>query len=100
MTRLFTTATIAICLGATATLAISKGNVNLNSNKSGEARLAADGAFRDGLYLGELAAQAGQLQGPAIGRWSTDRDRSMFAAGYRRGYAETLASANSELEVK
>jgi hypothetical protein len=46
------------------------------------------------LYLGKLAAERGQTQHPAIGRWSTDRDRSMFAAGYRRGY-ESLAAVVS-----
>jgi hypothetical protein len=99
MTKFFTTATIAICLGATATLAISNSNVNLNSNKNEEARLAADGAFRDGLYLGKLSAESGQPLRPAIGRWSSDQDRSLFSAGYRRGYAETLAGTNSD-EVK
>jgi hypothetical protein len=93
MTRFFTTATIAICLGATATLAVSNGNVSPNQNQ--EARLAADGAFRDGLYLGKLSAERGQPLRPTVGRWSTGEDRSRFEAGYRRGYAETLASANS-----
>jgi hypothetical protein len=95
MTKFFTTATIAICLGATATLAITHSDVSLNQDQ--EARHAADGAFQDGLYLGKLSAESGQPPRPAIGRWSTDQDRSMFAAGYRRGYAETLASANSEV---
>ncbi len=91
MTRLFTYATIAVCLGATATLAISNRNAALNPNA--EARLAADGAFRDGLYLGKLAAQASQPQRPAVGRWSTEQDRSMFAAGYHRGYNESPTSS-------
>ncbi len=91
MTGFFTTVTVALCLGATATLAISKRNGTLNSNP--EARFAADGAFRDGLYLGRLTAQQGQPARPGVGRWSSDQDRSMFAAGYRRGYSESLASA-------
>jgi hypothetical protein len=95
MTRFFTTATIAICLGATATLAVSNGNVSLSPNQNQEDRLAADGAFRDGLYLGKLSAERGQPLRPTVGRWSTGEDRSRFDAGYRRGYAETLASANS-----
>ncbi|HWW15454.1 MAG TPA: hypothetical protein VN310_12395 [Candidatus Dormibacteraeota bacterium] len=99
MTKLFTTATIAICLGATATLAITNSNASLGRNQNQESRMAADGAFRDGLYLGKLSAERGQPLRPAIGRWSTGQDRSTFAAGYRRGYAETLARANSD-EVK
>jgi hypothetical protein len=61
-----------------------------------EARLANDGAFRDGLYLGKLAAKGGQQSRLTIGRWSTQQDRSQFAAGYRRGYGETLTGAKAE----
>jgi hypothetical protein len=82
---------LVICLGTTAMLAVS--NHNAKSNASVETALASDGAFRDGLYLGKLAAESGQAPRPAIGRWSADQDRSMFAAGYRRGYSESLASA-------
>ena len=83
---------IAVSLGSTAMLTNS--NRTVASSVSAEANWAADGAFRDGLYLGKLAAGRGQTQRPAIGRWSTDRDRSMFAAGYRRGY-ESLAGVVS-----
>ena len=79
------------CVGTTAMLAVS--NHNVKSNASIETTLASDGAFRDGLYLGKLAAESGQAPRPAIGRWSADQDRSMFTAGYRRGYSESLASA-------
>jgi len=93
MTKFLTYATIVICLGTTATLAISNRNVNLNPKA--EALLAADGAFRDGLYLGKLAAEAGQPQRPVIGRWATGQDRAMFSAGYRRGYDEISDSARA-----
>jgi hypothetical protein len=83
--------TLVICLGTTAMLAVS--NRNVKSNASVETALATDGAFRDGLYLGKLAAESGQPARLAIGRWSTDQDRSMFTAGYRRGYSESLTSA-------
>ena len=63
-----------------------------------QAQLAADGAFRDGLYLGRLAAEGGQPMRPSIGRWSTAQDRSMFSAGYRRGYDESnRAAADADL---
>ena len=51
-----------------------------------------DGAFRDGLYLGKLAAERGAAPHVAIGRWATSQDRSSFTAGYRQGYSEFLAS--------
>jgi hypothetical protein len=93
MTRFFTYATIVICLGTTATLAISPRTVK--PNKIAEALFTADGAFRDGLYLGQLAAEHAQPQRLAVGRWSTGKDRAMFTAGYRRGYGESLATASA-----
>ena len=88
MTRSFTYAAILIGLSATATLAI--GNRTQQAIVSAEERFAADGAFRDGLYLGTLAAETGQPPRAALGRLSTEHDRSMFTAGftsgYRRGY--------------
>ena len=94
MTRLFTYAlAIAICLGTTVVLSTSSHNAK--QSQGTEAGFAADGAFRDGLYLGNLAAQNGQSLRPAVGRWSRERDRSMFTAGYLRGYNETVARANA-----
>jgi len=53
---------------------------------------ATDGAFRDGMYLGKLAAERGQGSHVAIGRWATPKDRSSFTTGYQQGYNEFLAS--------
>jgi hypothetical protein len=90
MTKFFTYAAIVIGFSATATLAT--GPRTVHSSTLAEVAFAADGAFRDGLYLGKLAAGQGQPLRIAIGRWSTDRNRSMFAAGYRRGYNEFLTA--------
>jgi hypothetical protein len=93
MGKLSTTAlAIVVCLGSTAML--TNRNRTVASNASAEANWATDGAFRDGLYLGKLAAEHGQAPHPALGRWSTNRDRSQFADGYRRGY-ESLAGVVS-----
>jgi hypothetical protein len=94
MTRFFTSTAIVLALGISATLAISPSNAK--PNMTSEARLANDGAFRDGLYLGKLAARGGEQSRLAIGRWSTQQDRSQFAAGYRRGYDETLTATNAK----
>ncbi len=51
-----------------------------------------DGAFRDGLYLGKLAAQNSGERHISVGRWATTQDRSSFSAGYQQGYSEFLAS--------
>jgi hypothetical protein len=94
MTRFFTYAAIVIGLGATATLAVSPRTPKPSTTAA--ALLATDAAFRDGMYLGKLTAERGQPPRPAIGRWSTERDRAMFTAGYRRGYNEALTGANAE----
>jgi hypothetical protein len=51
-----------------------------------------NGAFRDGLYLGRLAAERGIAPRVARCRWATAEDRASFTAGYERGYKELLAS--------
>ena len=61
-------------------------------NANGNLAQITDGAFRDGLYLGRLAAEGGSEPHVAIGRWATAEDRSSFTAGYHRGYSELLAS--------
>lgn len=80
---------IAVCLGTTAMLANNQRTINPTTSL--DARLDADGAFRDGLYLGKLAAESGLPLNPAVGRWSTDQDRATFSEGYRRGYNQSLA---------
>jgi hypothetical protein len=97
MYRLSTFATaIAICLGTTAVLNNSKSVTKPTRNV--EASFASDGAFRDGLYLGKLTADHGQPFRPGIGRWSSEQDRAMFTAGYRRGYREVMANAQAKSE--
>src|SRR3981081_1915913 len=53
---------------------------------------ATNGAFRDGLYLGRLAAEHGAVPRVARGRWATADNQASFTAGYERGYKEVLAS--------
>jgi hypothetical protein len=62
------------------------------SSPNGTAAQSTDGAFRDGLYLGTLAAGRGAESHIAIGRWATPEDRSSFTAGYQQAYSEFLAS--------
>jgi hypothetical protein len=88
--KLSTYGLIALCLGTSAIVAKSNRSVAASANQ--QAGFAANGAFRDGLFVGKLAAEGGQPLRPTVGRWSTDRDRSMFAAGYRRGYEESFAN--------
>ena len=54
--------------------------------RASESLLALDGAYRDGLYVGKLAAKSGRRSHPPIGRWSSETDRASFLAGYERTY--------------
>jgi hypothetical protein len=53
------------------------------------------GAYRDGLYVGRLAAQQGEQRLAPVGRWATQIDRDAFLAGYAQANAE-VAEATSE----
>ena len=66
--------------------------LNTNNQNSNQPVQNADAAFRDGLYLGKLAAQAGAEPHVARGRWATLGDRALFSAGYQEGYSGSLAS--------
>ena len=81
---------IFVGLGTSALLAASSRIAQTRT--SAEVRFAADGAYRDGLYLGKLAAESGQQARPAIGRWSTDHDRALFTAGFTAGYGASPAA--------
>ena len=90
MTKLISYAlTIAMCMGTTALLSITNRTATASTNS--EAHFAADGAFRDGLFLGKRAVELGQPLHPAFGRWSSEQDRAMFLAGYRQGYSQSLS---------
>jgi hypothetical protein len=47
-----------------------------------------DAASRDGRFQARLDAQNGRKPHISIGRWSTNRDRALFIAGYQQGYRE------------
>jgi hypothetical protein len=61
-------------------------------NADQDIRQIRDGAFRDGMYLGRLAAERGVAPHILTGRWATEADRAAFRAGYERGYKNFLAS--------
>ena len=48
-------------------------------------------AYRDGAYLGRLAAEHGDPAHVSIARWSTATNRELFSAGYENAYAEQTA---------
>ncbi|MGC2446128.1 MAG: hypothetical protein WA477_00680 [Candidatus Sulfotelmatobacter sp.] len=78
----------ALSLGTTLMVA----NKGRNSSNS-DAALAQDGSFRDGLFVGRFTAGRGLPMRPPVGRWSTQRDREAFVAGYQRGYVAFAENA-------
>ncbi len=87
-------AVLALFAGATATLQaiLHDTGKSLRSVIETESTHAASAAFRDGLYLGRLAAEQGGPIRVASGRWATDGDRTLFAEGYQQGYHDFLAN--------
>lgn len=76
-------------------LAIIAGAVGVfHSTTCGGAQVteAASVPYQDGLYLGRLAAKNGNLPHVSRGRWSTDKERASFSAGYERGYGTIIAA--------
>ena len=71
---------LVVCLGTSATLAIRYPAARRGGGV--ESQLVLDGAYRDGLYVGQLAAKSGRRSRPPIGRWSAEKDRASFGAGY------------------
>lgn len=47
---------------------------------------ATNAAFRDGAYLGKLDARQGRDPHLSVGRWSRDKDRIAYTAGYEQSY--------------
>ena len=94
---------LAVCLGTSATLAIRYPGAP--RERAPESLLALDGAYRDGLYVGQLAANSGRQGRAPIGRWSSEGDRASFRAGYEHAYNARISqpvSAKADLieEVK
>jgi len=84
------TIVIAMCL-CTATM-IQSGRSRDERQSSGvDASQVTSAPFRDGLYLGKLAAERGSNSHISRGRWSTEADRASFTAGFQQGYHNRLA---------
>ena len=80
--------TLLLCLGTAGLLVTDS-----SPKPAAEVQFAADAPFRDGLYVGRLAAESGRPEHPTAGRWSSQHDRASFVAGYQRGYNDVLARA-------
>jgi len=74
------------CVGTSAAMLVSHDMTLQNTGAAIE--LNNDAAFRDGLYLGRLAQAENRTMRPPVGRWSTEKDRASFAAGFQQGFGE------------
>ena len=96
MKKLFLlTIVIALCLSAAAIIQSGRGS-NASQNSSVDARQVTSGPFRDGLYLGKLAAECGGESHISSGRWATEADRASFTAGFQQGYHDGLVVSASK----
>ena len=86
MQRLLTYVLAMGCVGTSAMLV--QRDVTVRHKQSADVLLTNDAAYRDGLYLGKLARDAKRPMHPPIGRWSTEKDRASFTAGYQQGFSE------------
>jgi hypothetical protein len=77
------------CVGTSAAMLVSH-DMTLQ-NEAAAVELNNDAAYRDGLYLGRLAQAENRTMRPPVGRWSTEKDRASFAAGFQQGLAGKLA---------
>jgi len=80
-------AVIELCLGAAM---IHTGHASNPGQISAQANHATSAPFRDGLYLGKLAAERGGESHISVGRWASGADRASFAAGFNQSYKNEL----------
>ncbi len=80
---------LAVLVG-TAFFARTKGANNISHILTNGDTQSTTAAFRDGLYLGKLAAQSGEAQHVATSRWASEADRKSFADGYQQAYLANL----------
>ena len=90
-----------LSLGALALFVMTAAAATLRSGNIQSAaspELMTNAAYRDGLYVGKLAAKQGIEPHAAIGRWSRTEDRENFAAGYQQSYNAVVASRTAGID--
>jgi len=76
------------CVGTSAAVLVSHDTTL--PDRAANAVLNNDAAFRDGLYMGKLAQAENRTMRPPVGRWSSEKDRASFAAGFQQALDEQL----------
>jgi hypothetical protein len=86
------TIAIALCLGA-AVATIQSGPTSNGWQSSGiQTADATNAPYREGLYLGKLAAARGGESRISTGRWATEADRASFQSGLSAGLRRELGA--------
>jgi hypothetical protein len=87
-----------LALSALALFVMTASAMTLHNATPSESRsdVATNAAYRDGLYLGKLAAERGNDAHVATARWALTKDRESFAAGYQQSYSAVLASRGAD----
>jgi len=79
---------LAIALSAGSAAIVRSAMRAQSLHADGSALKEASGPFRDGLYLGKLAAKSGDEPRITTARWSRDEDRVAFREGYEHGFSQ------------
>ena len=90
MQRILTYVLAMGCVGTSAAMLVSH-DTTLQNRAAADIELNNDAAYRDGLYLGKLAQAENRTSRAPVGRWSTEKDRASFAAGFQQGLGDKLA---------
>lgn len=75
------------CVGTSAAMLVSH-DTTLQDKAAAQVHVGTDAAYRDGLYLGRLALAAKRPMRAPVGRWSSEKDRASFAAGFKQGIGQ------------
>jgi hypothetical protein len=86
------TIVIALCLGAAAMIQSGRATDGWKSSSTDTGHVTS-APYRDGLYLGKLAAERGAESHVSFGRWAREADRASFKAGFQQGYHDGRCSA-------
>jgi hypothetical protein len=77
---------------AVASILLVGGSHRWHQTTTGIATRDTEAAFRDGVFQAKLDVQNGRKPRIASGRWSTNRDRGLFIAGYQQSYRDSSQS--------
>ena len=94
------TIAIALCLGAAVAMIQSDRGSDGWQSSSIQTAHATSAPYRDGLYLGKLAAARSGESQISTGRWTTEADRASFKAGFQQGYDAGLVLRASSKSAK